>query len=80
MLKLTCLDPEGGDGRSVACHWILECPRVRGTQSLLFDFLILSQMQDTWGQNLFMTSCEFLCDVCPADRVSCSANGVFIRR
>lgn len=43
------------------------------TQSLLFNFLILSQMQDTWGQNLFMTSCEFLGEICPNSRVNWAA-------
>lgn len=37
------------------------------TQFLLFNFLILSQTQNTWGQNLFMTSCEFSDEICPTE-------------
>ena len=48
-----------------------------GTQSVLLHFLILSQMQDTWGCNSFMTSCEFLGETCPTNRENCAAKEVY---
>lgn len=47
-----------------------------GTQSVVLNFLILSQMQDTWGWDSFMTSCEFLGEICPSNRENCCKGGL----